>query len=255
MHLASASEDEINNNDITHAVHQAISDIRKLRKKAFQALIQNKENNLIHYARMSNTRNLSLRLNPKLMDEPEAHHVILNPENIHEGSDIRCSSFQECLDNTPLYHQNWMNRSGSQWEHHWFTLNFKYGHVAGIDFRTLASPKPNNQEFMLLVKEHAKCSDNIRDAFQDAHNTEIFQLMRPPPSAHRELDWLWHPRSNEHDWNTFVSNYWQAISAVPGKARHAGYTMAVIGRLPRRWIDLHLRLMKMIMLLRILPQK
>ena len=31
--------------------------------------------------------------------------------------------------------------------------------------------------------------------------------------------------------------------------------MAVVGRLPSRWIDLHLRMMKMMMILRILPEQ
>ena len=234
LHLASASEDEINSNDLHHILKQAISNVRKLRTKAFHVLLHNKENNLSHDARMNHTRNISLRLNPKLMDEPEAHHVILNPDNIHEASNIRCDSFQECLDNTLLYHQNWMDRSGSEWEHHWFQLRIKYGHVAGIDFKSFICPKPSDLDFTRLVKGHEHCSDTIRKAFQDAHSNEIFQLMRPPEHAHRELDWLWHPTSTDDDWNSFVSDYWKAISAVPGKARHAGYTMAVIGRLPRR---------------------
>lgn len=106
------------------------------------------------------------------------------------------------------------------------------------------------------MKGHEQCSDiTIRKAFQAAHSNEIFQLTRPPEHAHRGLDWLWHPSSTDDDWHTFKTNYWKAISAIPGKARHAGYTMAVIGRLPRRWIDLHFRIMKMMMTLRIFPQK
>ena len=255
LYLASASKEEIISHDLHHNLQEAISNVRKLRTKALHTLLHNKESNLLHDARMNSTRNISLRLNPKLMDEPEAHHVILNPTNIHEDSTTRCEYFQQCLDNTLLYHQNWMDRSGSDWEHHWFKLSFKYGHVAGIDFKHLHCPKPSDQEFKLLVKEHEKCSDEIRSAFQNAHSDAIFQLMRPPKHAHRELDWLWHPASTSEEWNSFESDYWKAISAIPGKARHAGYTMAVIGRLPRRWIDLHLRIMKLMMVLRILPQR
>ena len=91
-----------------------------MRKKAFHALIRNRDQLLVHDARMNNTRNISQCLNPKIMDEPEAHHVILNPDNIHGKAVYRCTSFQQCLDNTLLYRQNWMDRSGSKREHHWF---------------------------------------------------------------------------------------------------------------------------------------
>jgi len=111
--LISSSDTVLHNLDIHDTLHQAISNVRKLRKTALHALIRNKENRLLHDARMNNTKNISQRLNPKIMDEPEAHHVILNPENIHEKSVNRCSSFKQCLDNTLLYHQNWMDRSGS----------------------------------------------------------------------------------------------------------------------------------------------
>jgi hypothetical protein len=79
--------------------------------------------------------------------------------------------------------------------------------------------------------------------------------MQPPQLPHRALDWIWHPSSSDADWSNFDDNYWKAISAVPGKARYNGYTMAVVGRLPSRWIDLHLRMMKMMMILRILPEQ
>ena len=80
-------------------------------------------------------------------------------------------------------------------------------------------------------------------------------IMQPPGLLLRAFDWIWHPSSTDDDWNTFVTNYWRAISSIPGKARYNGYTVAINGRLPRRWIDLRLRIMKMMMILRILPEK
>jgi hypothetical protein len=250
--LQNASFSNIKNLDLHDTIKEALQNVRKLRRKSFNALILNKEKHIIHDARMNNTKNISLRLNPKSMDEPEAHHVILNPKSVHDKSDIRCNTFQECLDNTLLYHQNWMDKSGATWEHHWFNLTSKYGHVAGIQFRS--SVTPNDSECKLLIKEYDKCSEKEKIAFQQAHSPDIFNMMRPLEHPHRALDWIWHPSSSNDEWDEFESNYWKAITSIPGKARHAGYNMAIIGRLPRRWINLHLRLMKMSMMLRILPQ-
>ena len=146
-----------------------------------------------------------------------------------------------------------MDRSGSEWEHHWFKTTTKFGHINGIQFRF--NGKPTDADFERLVKKHKDCSDNIRKAFQNAHSDEIASVMQPPMFPHRALDWLWYPCSDDNTWNTFADNYWKAISSIPGKARYDGYTMAIIGRLPRRWIDLHFRIMKMIMVLRIFPEK
>ena len=146
-----------------------------------------------------------------------------------------------------------MDRSGSQWEHHWFRSTSKYGHLAGIMF--LPSIRPNNTECKLLIKEYDNCSDKVLKAFQDAHCEQIFNLMRPPQFSNRALNWQWYPTSTKDQWDTFHNNYWKAITSIPGKARHAGYTAAIVGRLPRRWIDIHLRLMKLAMMLRILPQR
>ena len=165
---------------------------------------------------MNHTRNISQRLNPKVMDEPEAHHVILNQDNIHATSNIRCKDYQQCLDNTLVYHQNWMDRSGSKWEHFWFKTTSKFGHIDGITFNFAG--KPSDADFKCLVKQHENCSDTIKKAFQDAHSNEIANIMQPPELPYRALDWIWHPSSDDAEWNTFVENYWKAISAVPGKA-------------------------------------
>jgi len=73
-------DSELTHLSLHDSIHQAIKNVRQLRKKAFHALIHNKDYLLMHDARMNNTRNISQRLNPKIMDEPEAHHVILNHE-------------------------------------------------------------------------------------------------------------------------------------------------------------------------------
>ena len=250
---ASSPSIDINTPALADAIQNALIDIRKLKKQAMAVLVSNKDKTLIHNARMNQTRNISQKLNPKVMDEPEAHHVILNPADIHATSNLRCNNFQDCLDNTLLYHQNWMDRSGSKWEHHWFQTTTKYGHINGISFKFTG--KPTDTDFERLVKQHQACPEHVKTAFQEAHSDDIASIMQPPRLPHRALDWLWHPSTDDTDWKTFVDNYWQAITAVPGKARYNGYTMAVIGRLPRRWIDLHLRMMKMMMILRIMPKK
>ena len=251
--ITSLPATELSSQSLHDHINQAIKNVRKLRKKAFHSLIHNKEKMLLHEARLNNTRNTSQRTNPKIMEEPEAHHVILDQDDVHAKSDNRCTSFQQCLDNTLLYHQNWMDRSGSQWEHHWFRLASKYGRTAGITF--LPSIRPTDADCKLLIKGYDKCPKKIIQAFQDAHSDQIFNIMQPPQTANRALEWQWHPNSTADQWDTFQTNYWKAIASVPGKARHAGYTTAIIGRLPIRWIDVHLRLMKISLILRMLPQR
>jgi hypothetical protein len=140
-------------------------------------LVHNKERMLTHDSRMNNTSNISQRLNPQTMDEPEAHHVILNPIDIHAKSNLRCNSFQQCLDNTLLYHQNWMDRSGSQWEHLWFKTTSKFGHIDGISFKFTG--KPTDADFQRLVKQHQKCSDDIKKAFQEPIAMKLLASCNP----------------------------------------------------------------------------
>ena len=223
--LVKATDMDINNPIIAEAIKNALIKTRKLKIRAMATLVQNKEKTLTHDSRMNHTRSISQRLNPKIMDEPEAHHVILNPDNVHASSDIRCSNFQECPDNTLVYHQNWMNRSGSDWEHHWFQTSSKYGHINGIKFKF--NGKPTDMDFQRVVKHHHEFSDTIRNAFKDAHSDEIAKVMQPPPFPNRAFDWMWHPSSDNNDWNSFVENYWKAITAIPGKARYNGHNWSL----------------------------
>ena len=102
--LASSPAIDINTPAIADAIQNAIDTTRKLKKRAMAVLISNKEKTLIHDSRMNHTKKISQKLNPKVMEEPEAHHVMLDPENIHATSNTRCNNFIECLNNTLLYH-------------------------------------------------------------------------------------------------------------------------------------------------------
>ena len=111
--LANLPDIDITSPEIADAIQNALIKTWKLKKKAMTILVNNKTKILMNDSRLNYTRNISQRLNPKLLDELEAHHDILNPDNIHAVSNVHCNDFQQRLYNTLLYHQNWMNRSGS----------------------------------------------------------------------------------------------------------------------------------------------
>ena len=51
-----------------------------------------------------------------------------------------------------------------------------------------------------------------------------------------------------------TKKFFKAIESIPGKARHEGFQMAVVGRMPFNWINLWLQGISFILAARIAPK-
>jgi len=108
-----------------------------------------------------------------------------------------------------------------------------------------------------LIHNGNKLPLRIKQAFVKAHGTHVSKLFKPPKEDLRELFYPFYLKNksgsmNEED--NVDKLYWKALAAVPAKARYDGFQLAVIGRFGRRWKKLLLQIIKLLLIMRYVPE-
>jgi len=87
-----------------------------------------------------------------------------------------------------------------------------------------------------LIHEPEKMSKEERRRFIKAHDGHIGKLLTPPPPR-EEFFWKAYvnPETGEIIDGGFKEKFRQALERRPGKARHDGFHLAVIERMPPDW--------------------
>ena len=204
----------------------------------------------IHFeARMNRIGSLSRMLLPKARQQPEGHPFIQD-ENTGEWK--RCETNAEILKGTEQVHSNWMGKSKAKRECHYLSMAEDDVGPCGV---IIEPDRPFTEESIKeLIAEPEKMSEEERQRFIDAHAGHIGKLLEPP-EPREEFFWPVYvdPETGVIEDNGFKESFWKAIEHVPGKARHDGFHLAVIGRMSPEWQYAACQLSILMLVTRTLP--
>ena len=90
-----------------------------------------------------------------------------------------------------------------------------------------------------------------------AHNrNSIRNCFVAPLEPNKNFDYpFYYDEENDYKYSDRISevDFYYSISKIPGKQRHLGFTLAVIGRLPLCWQRTMWKIIKIILITRIVP--
>ena len=108
-----------------------------------------------------------------------------------------------------------------------------------------------------LLPNHRNLEKEIVAAYLEAHRKCVAELFRPPAEPNAVFNYPFIQRSREGGLTDqrVRADFYRAITAVPGKARHEGFYMAVLGRFGGQWPSTPLKIIEMVFIARYIPTK
>ena len=189
---------------------------------------------------------------PKSRSAPSTHSIIW---------DSAKGDFRSCVDEveemiaTSEFHGKWMGNSSAE-EVCAYAKLIKRGRLGCRGVKLSPNRKVSKKDLDSLLPNHRKLSKKIKTAFLKAHGSHTAALFREPLEDRKELFYPFFLTSRDGNMNgdkKFITNFWKGLARIPGKARHEGFQMAVVGRLGSRWGQLLLDIAKLILLMRYIP--
>ena len=90
-----------------------------------------------------------------------------------------------------------------------------------------------------LIPNWTKLNDKQKQAVERAHTRDhIRNLFRPPEKYNKQFDWPYYidtQQGNVFSDTKMEHEYYKMLKTTPGKARHDGFTLNLVGRLPIKW--------------------
>ena len=117
-------------------------------------------------------------------------------------------------------------------------------------------PPPSDDQIKDLLPDRGlSLNAKEREKFRNAHNERTAKPFMPP-----EIDPLFaHPfvisaTKPIFDHPEVRRMFLDSVGSIPGKARHRGFTLAVVGRCPQNWVELWYKGIMYILITRIGPK-
>ena len=189
---------------------------------------------------------------PKGRDIPTTHTVIWDEEL---NSNRPCKSDTEELIATGNFHGHWMANSNAK-------INCAFASIRTEGLLgargVVLNPEKivNESNIHEYIHNGDKLSKKLKKAFIRAHGKHIAHLFRPPTKEHSSLFYPFYLESsdgNMRNEETLEEAYWKSLSSIPGKARHDGFHLSVLGRFGSRWRQCMLDIIKLILIMRFVP--
>jgi len=227
-------------------INTILSKIGSLQRSYKQATLQ-------YFLDSNQISNFTRKMLPQGRSAPATHLQIWDPSL----EDFRnCVNEQEELIATKEFHGKWMGNSSAK-EVCAFakikTVDRLGQRGVSLHPERVISEKDVNK----LVHNGHKLSAKIKKAFINAHGPHVSKLFRPPEIDHKDLYYPFYLTNNRGAINEEMEidkSFWKALVSVPSKARHDGYQLAVIGRLGKRWQLQLLKIIKLLLVMRYIPE-
>jgi len=174
----------------------------------------------------------------------------------HTGDLRDCVNEHEELIATQEFHGHWMGNSSAK-EICAFATVREEGNLGfrGVDLTP--DRVVTLKDVDKLIHNGGKLSKEIKTAFVKAHGSHVSNLFRPPQIDLRELFYPFYFTDKNGTMNEeemVEKIFWKAIASVPSKARFDGFQLAVIGRFGQRWQKLLLKIIKLLLVMRYIPE-
>lgn len=258
--LPLSSIDNINWNDIVTeesflaSLAYTITMLKRILNRLFQAATQYRNTRLKFAAKTNNTSVISKIIVRKPRESPEPHNRIQDRKTKQWRL---CKSDSERLIGTNQEHQKWMDNSSAIRSNFFVDLTKDEVGVCGATLHPDRVFSPTYAEEK--IPNFHQLSSKIQAAIYRAHTRSHIRDLFRPPDEHNELfNWPYYlDPHNNHQFSepSLEQDFYKMIRSIPGKARHEGFTLAVIGRLPIKWQQLTWRIIQSILITRLPPKE
>jgi len=226
--------------------------LRKLSVQITKLQAFYRRSTLDYFLNSSNIASFTRKVAPKGRQAPAAHTTIW---------DNSTQAFRPCIDEveelqaTSAFHVHWMANSAAT-EICAFATIKKIGRLGNRGVRLHPRRVVKNEDIALLIQNGATLSRKIKKAFIRAHGPHTARLFEEPKEDNPEFFYPFYLNDDKgrmQNEDELEKGLWRAISSTPTKARYEGFQLAVIGRFGKRWRNLLLQLVKLILLMRYIP--
>ena len=108
--------------------------------------------------------------------------------------------------------------------------------------------EPTEEEIVELTPPGTNLPDEIKTYYKRSHKrhtAQLYENKHTEPNPNYSWPYYFDENTDEFSNDELEQNYWKAIKSIPGKARHNGYTLSVLGRIHLDWARSMLHLIKL----------
>ena len=167
----------------------------------------------------------------------------------------RCKNEEEEMVATGQHHNHWMSPSKAT-ESCAFASVVKVGNLGPRGVKLHPNRTVTENDISKLINRGEALPSNIKKEFILAHGKHIAKLFQEPTLDREEFFYPFYLINEEGCMQAeedLKENFMKSLSCIPGKARHEGFQMAVIGRFGKRWRNVLFNLIKLIFIMRYVP--
>jgi len=234
-------------------LQQSIDNIRKILSSISGLQRSYKQGTLQYFLDSNQISSFTRKMLPQSRSAPTTHSQIWDPSL---EAFRNCKNEQEELVATKEFHGTWMGNSASS-EICAFAKIKSEGKLGQRGVILTPERIVTEKDISNLVRNGNKLSPKIKKTFLKAHSSHVSKLFTPPQVDRKELFYPFYLKDNKGGMNEdeeLGRCFWKAISSIPTKARHDGFQLAVIGRMGRRWQLQLLKIIKLILVMRYVPE-
>jgi len=231
---------------------KATDDLKKLINQIQRAQTVYKKQNLKYLLASNNIQEFTQKVLPKGREAPIPHNMIFDNKI---NSFRRCKNENEEMKATSEYHNRWMSPSKAK-ESCAFAEIIHEGSLGPRGVKL----KPNRTIELKDIGKLIHNGDNlplkIKQDVVRAHGEHTACLFSEPE---KDCKFFFYPffltnkNGTMNDEDNFRERFLKAIIKIPGKARHEGFQMAVLGRFGERWRQILFNISKLMLVMRYVP--
>ena len=233
-------------------LQQATDTLNALQQKAVLSQCSYKIQTLEFFIKTNKIERFTNKILPKCRDAPIPHSTIWDRKKKEYR---KCQNESEQILATSEHHSKWMSPSSAK-ESCAFAEVVREGNLGPRGIKLKSRRKVTHKDIPNLINKGSKLPLNIQNRFIEAHNTHTASLFEEPDSDRKEFSYpfyLLNDTGKIYDEDFIRGQFMKAITKVPGKARHDGFQMAVLGRFGRRWREVLFNLIKIMFVMRYVP--
>jgi len=231
---------------------KATDDLKKLINQIQRAQSVYKKQNLKYLLASNNIQEFTQKVLPKGREAPIPHNMIFD-DKINNFR--RCKNENEEMKATSDYHNRWMSPSKAK-ESCAFAEIIHEGSLGPRGIKLKPNRKIELKDIGKLIHNGHTLPLKIKQDVVKAHGKHTACLFSEPE---KDCEFFFYPffltnrYGTMNDEENFRERYLKAIIKIPGKARHDGFQMAVLGRFGERWRRILFNISKLMLVMRYVP--
>ena len=245
-----------NNIEFRHKISENLEScaiaLRKIQARIQNIQVKYRKNTLSYFLAVNTIDAFTRKVLHKQRSAPMTHSVIWD----NSTKTMRpCVNEVEELKATQAFHGRWMGNTKAT-ENCAFAKVVHVGKLGPRGVNLNSNRKLTMKDIPKLVYNGNKLSRKVKRAFLAAHNKHIAKIFKCPKRDKREFFYPFFLNDQTGKMNNEASvevKLWKSLSGIPGKARHAGFQLATLGRFGPRWRNTLWKMIRLMLVMRFIP--